>query len=179
MPFTIAANTTQAVFPNATKTIRIQTGSVANTITISPTFTTTGGFDLTPSNPPTLQFTVPSSAPQLSNVTVAQTAPTGFTLQIAGVATSRSLTTMEFTFTAQAKFNIANTKVTVSLASIAANWFQGNGSAPFGGQFLISVPFNLTSDTAGVANSLPAIQSVSVIATNEQGTSNVVTTQFQ
>jgi hypothetical protein len=177
--FTIPANSTQAIFPNNATSIRLQTGSVANTITVTPAFTTTGGFVLTPSNPGTLQFTVPSSAPQLSNVTIAQTNANGFTLQVTGVVTSRSLTSFEFTFTpVAAKFNIANTKVVVDISSTASNWFQSTASIPSGGQFVVIVPFTLTTTTSGITT-LPAIQSVSVTATNPQGTSNAVTTQFQ
>jgi hypothetical protein len=177
--FTIPANTTQAVFPNNTTSIRLQTGSIANTITVTPSFSTAVGYSLTPANPATLQFTVPSSAPQLSSMLITQTAANGFTLQIAGVVTSRSLTTLNFTFTAQSQFNIANTALPVDVSTVATNWFQSNASAGFGGQFLILVPFSLATASTSVTATLPAIQSVSVTATNEKGTSNPVTTQFQ
>ena len=56
--FVIPANSTDAVFGAQGSQIRLQTGTVSSTITLTPSFTTqAGGVDLTPSGgPATLQF---------------------------------------------------------------------------------------------------------------------------
>lgn len=187
--FTIPAGSTQAVFTNGGNSVLLQTGSVANTITITPAFNY-GGFSLTPNNAPTLQFTVPPAAPQLSNVIISQIGNSGFTLQIAGVATARNLTKLNLTFTAAANYTLAQSSMTVDVTSVATNWFQSGASNSFGGQFVVTVPFTLTSNvapptstsssssTSTTTNALFPIQSVSVTAANAQGTSNSVSTQF-
>jgi hypothetical protein len=177
--FTIPANSTQAVFPNGATSVRLQTGSVANTITVTPSFATASGYNLTPANVHTVQFVVPSSAPQLSAVNITQTSQSGFTLQVTGVVTSLALTSLEFDFTAVSGFNLSSSKVVVNVSSTAAAWFQSSSSTSFGGQFFVTVPFSLASSVTSTTSSLTAIQSVTVTATNPLGTSNGVSTQFQ
>jgi hypothetical protein len=64
--FTIPANTTQALFGNNNATqVKLQTGTVAGTISVTPKFLTTGGFDLTSQSPVTLAMPLQVSAPQL------------------------------------------------------------------------------------------------------------------
>jgi hypothetical protein len=151
---------------------------VANTITVTPTFSTAGGFNLTPVNPLTLQFTVPSSPPQLSGVAITQVSEAGITLQISGLVTSRSLSSLEFTFVGQPNFNLANATLKSDISSLATNWFQSANSDQSGGQFSIVVPFAFASSSTGVTNTVAAIQSVSVTASNGQGTSGAVSTQI-
>ena len=180
VPFTIPANASQAVFPNNATSVRMQTGSVANTITITPAFATTGAFNLTPNNVPTLQFTVAAGPPQLSNVSITSTAANGFTLQIVGAIPSRSLTTLNFTFAAETNFNIANTSVPVDLKLRSRR--TGSRTTPSrlsAASSRFQSPSTLTSNNTSLTAALPAIQSVSVTAVNPQGTSNAVTTTFQ
>ena len=182
--FTIPPNSTQAVFPNGSTTVLLQTGSIANTITINPTFSF-GAFSLTPTNAPALQFNVSAAAPQLSNVVITQTSATGFTLQISGVSTSRSLSTLNFTFTPVSTYSLSQSNVTVDVSSVSNNWFQSSASNAFGGQFVITAPFTMTTGSSSTTSSsssttsgVLAIQSVSVTVANAQGTSNSVSTQF-
>ncbi|MEP6714490.1 MAG: choice-of-anchor D domain-containing protein [Terriglobia bacterium] len=175
--FTIPANTLQAVFPNGATSVKLQTGSVSGTITLTPTFAS-NGIDLTPASPPTVRLTVPAAAPQLVGAQLIATAANGFTVQTTGVATSRKLTKLHFTFTAAPKFNLASAQVLVDVTSLATSWFQSAQSTPFGGQFLITVPFTLTSSESGGVTA-GTLQSVSVTIDNDLGTSNAVTAQLQ
>jgi len=177
--FSIPANTTQAIFQNGASSIRLQTGSVSGTITITPSFTTSGDYSLTPANPVTLQFTIPAAAPQLLNIQLSQSSATGFTLQVIGIATSRTLSQLNFVFTPEPDFNLVGTTASIDVSAASALWFQSAASQPFGSQFIISVPFNLAVSNKNVLNSLAAIQAVSVTATNSLGTSNSVSTQLQ
>jgi hypothetical protein len=177
--FSIPANATQAIFPNGASSIRLQTGSVSGTITIIPSFITSGDYSLTPANPATLQFTIPAAAPQLLDVQLSQTSAAGFTLQVIGIATSRTLSQLNFVFTPEPNYNLVGTTASIDVAASSALWFQSAASQPFGSQFIISVPFNLAVSNKNVLNSLIAIQSVSVTAVNSLGTSNLVSTQLQ
>jgi hypothetical protein len=174
--FTIPANTTQAIFPNNTTTIKLQTGSVSGSISINPAFATATGFDLTPVNPAAVQFTVLPAAPQLLSVQVVASNSSGFNLQVTGLTTSMTLTELDYVFASAPAFNLADSKVAVNVAAQVAAWFQSSQSQAFGGQFTIVVPFNLTSSAATTASVLSAVQSVTVSAINDKGTSNTVTT---
>ena len=177
--FSIPANTTQAIFQNGSNSIRLQTGSVAGTITITPSFTTSGGTNVTPASPATLQFSVPAAAPQLLNIQVSQSTAGGFTLQVIGLDTSRTLSELDFVFTPSPKYQLAASTVSVNVAASAALWFGSAQSQPFGSQFSISIPFGVSSTTAITTSSLVAIESISVTAKNQLGTSNPVVTPPQ
>jgi hypothetical protein len=170
--FTIPANSTKAVFPNGSNQIKLQTGTVAGTITITPAFATvTGGLDLTPAVPPVLNLTVPQSAPRLLGVEVSQKTANGFTLLVKGLATSRTLTAMDFQFAATGGENVATTKLTVNVEPNFVAWYQGQTSAQYGSLFTATVPFTLQGDVKSVMNVVDTIQSVSVTLTNKLGTS--------
>ena len=172
--FVIPANTTRAVFPNQSTQIRLQTGSVAGTITITPSFATqAGGADLTPDPPVVQRFTVQSLAPRLQTVRIDNRTSTGFTLSITGFSTSRTLTDVILAFTAAPGFNLANAQITYPLGGGSTSWFLSPASQAFGGQFTVSIPFALQSNN-GSSTPIDALQSVSVTATNERGTSNAL-----
>src|SRR5207253_1757567 len=90
--FTIPAGSTQAVFPNNSTQMRLQTGTVAGTITLTPSFVTDGGINLTPTIPPALNLTVAQSAPRLQSVQVSNKTASSLTLLVTGYATGRSIT---------------------------------------------------------------------------------------
>jgi hypothetical protein len=176
--FTIPANSLQAVFSNGSTSVKLQTGSVAGTILITPSFATSG-ISVTPTNPTTLQLTIPAAAPQLTLVLVSGNTPTGFTLQITGVVTSEALTAVNLTFTPAPKYNLAASTLSLPISSLATSWFSSGQSTASGGQFTLTVPFTLTSTDSGLASPIDAIQSVSVTVSNTLGTSNSVTAQIQ
>jgi hypothetical protein len=167
--FVIAPNTTQAVFGNGVTQIRFQTGSVAAAMTITPTFTV-AGVDVTPSSPTSLQFSLAAGAPLLTTLQATSSSATSLTLTIIGVATSRSLTKLDFTFTPSAQVKIATTKFTINIQAESSLWFSSTQSQSFGGQFQITIPFTFSSDQTSPPPSV--LDSISVIATNELGASS-------
>ncbi|MBM3727907.1 MAG: choice-of-anchor D domain-containing protein [Acidobacteria bacterium] len=169
--FTIPANQTRAVFPNNQNTVRLQTGTVAGTITITPSFQTDGGINLTPATPPALNLTVAAGAPRLLNVQVGGKTASGFTLLVTGFATGRSVTQMDFTFTAVQGETVATQRLSVNAESNFIAWYTNNQSQAFGSLFTASIPFNLTGDVKNVTNVADTIQSVAVTIANRQGTS--------
>ena len=178
VPFTIPANSTKANFAGQGSQIQLQTGTVANTIILTPTFTTAAGISLTPSNPTTLQFTVASGAPVLISVTVAGSNANSIVLSISGYSTTRSLTALNAQFTPAAGFSLAATPP-VDLTQAAAAYFDSTASQGFGGQFTVSVPFTFSGTPPNGTELVQTIASVSVTISNAVGTSNAVTTPVQ
>ena len=160
--FTIPANSTHAQFP--VSPMALQTGTVSGTITLTVTSGAANG-----------QFTqtiaIARAAPVVQTATVS-TNNSGFQVQIAGFSNSRELTNATFTFAASSGHTVQTSNLTVSLSSLAGQWFSASGSARFGGQVLIVVPFAVQQ---GGASSL---SSVTVQLDNAQGTSQSVTANF-
>jgi hypothetical protein len=173
LTFTIPANSTQAIFPNSATQVRVQTGSVAGAITLTPSFQTLGGnIDLTPLSPASFSITVPQSAPRLLGVSVTGKTAGGFSLLITGLATGRSVTQLDFTFTPTAGETVATTKLTLPVESSFLAWFSNTAaSQPYGSLFTATVPFTMAGDVSKVTSVVDTIQSVSVTITNRLGTS--------
>jgi hypothetical protein len=180
VPFTIPANGTEANFAGLGSQIQLQTGTVASTITLTPSFATqAGGVPLTPATPATLQFTVPSAAPVLIAGTLASTSATGVTLNFTGYSTTRSLTSLNIQFTAATGFTLASTTLTVDVSQAAALWFQSSASQSFGGGFTVSVPFTFSGTVATNQTLLQTIASFSATISNAVGPSSSVTATIQ
>jgi hypothetical protein len=174
--FTIPANSTDAVFPIGGNRIRLQSGTTAGTITITAGLATSSGLDLTPSPAPAVSLTVASSAPHLLSVVLASQSTTGFSLQVTGFSTTRSLTTLNFQFTAASGGLASNGSVSVDVSGAAANWYSSSQSQSFGGQFSVTIPFTLKQGSTTSTSLVSKIQSVAVTAGNSQGTSNSLST---
>jgi len=169
--FTIPANTTKAVFSHNSTQVPVQTGTVAGTITITPSFATDSGINLTPVNPPALNLTVPPSAPRVLGVEVSAKTANTFTLVVRGYATNRLVSRMDFQFTPTAGENVSTTSLSLQVEGNFLGWFQQTQSQQFGSLFTATVPFTLAGDVKNVTNLADTIQSVSVTLTNRYGTS--------
>jgi hypothetical protein len=170
--FTIPANSTSANFVGQGPQILLQTGTVAETVTLTPSFETTGGVNLTPASPSTLQFTIPSAAPVLTVVQPSSEAAASFTLLITGYSTTRDLSSVTITFTPAPGYTLATAQFTTSISQVAALWFGGTTSQAFGGLFEISIPINLTGSVPNGKTLLGTIASVAATVNNSVGTSN-------
>ena len=179
VPFTIPANGTVANFASQGNQILLQTGTVASTILLTPSFATAAGVSLTPSNPTTLEFTVPAEAPVLIAATVAASTANSVVLNFTGYSTTRSLTALNVQFTAAAGFSLATSQVTVPLTQQATVWFDSTTSQGFGGQFTVSVPFTFSGTPPTGTALLQTIASVSATISNSVGASNSVTSPIQ
>jgi len=177
--FVIPANTTDATFAGQGPQIQLQAGTLASTITLTPTFATqAGGVDLTPASPATLQFSVAGAAPTLISAQVGSTTTNSFVLTLVGFTTTRSLTTMAVQFTAAPGFTISTAPVNIDVSHVAAAWFAGTASVAFGGQFQVTVPFTLTGTVATPQTLIGSLASVTATIANSSGTSNSVRANF-
>ena len=179
IPFLIPANSTAANFAGEGSQAFLQSGTIAETITLTPSFATQlGGVDITPVSPPTMQLSVPAAAPTLIAVQLASSTSNGFSLNIIGYSTTRTLSSLTLTFAPASGFNVAATQFTVNLSQVSPLWFQSTAALTFGGQFEINLPFTLQGTVSATQTLLQTIASVSVTATNSVGTSNSVQTNL-
>ncbi len=175
--FTIRANSTQAVFQNNANQVRLQTGSVAGTITLTPAFNTEGGINQTPAAPATLNLSVALAAPRILSVQVSARTATSFTLLVTGLATGRAITGFEFQFTPVTGESVSTTRLTVNAEPSFLAWYQSAASQQFGSLFTATIPFTLAGGTN--ANVVDTIQSVSVTLTSRQGNSQPVSVNLK
>ncbi len=173
--FVIPANSTSAVFGSLGTAIGFQTGTVASTITFTPSFATqTGQVDLTPAPPATLQVAVAPAAPTLIGIQLTGETANGFSIVVTGYATTRTLTTWTVQFATVPGFVMAQSQFTINIQTVGNVWFQSTASQAFGGQFTITVPFTFQGTLPSGAPVLSALASVSVNVNNELGSSNIV-----
>jgi len=168
--FTIPAGTTDAVFTSG-KTVQLQTGTVAGTITITPSFTV-AAVDVTPSPAPVAKMVVSAGPPQLTNVQVGARTANSFEILITGLSTPRQVSQLNLTFTPAAGSTLQTANLFVNSDSSFSTWFQSQSGISFGSQFTASV-------TVNVAGDVNAVQSVSVTASNSKGDSNAMTVNLR
>jgi hypothetical protein len=171
--FTIPANGVQATFQNGSNQIRLQTGTTAGTLTLTPTLATQSGLNLDLGTPVSLALTVPAAAPVISSVLVSNVTTTGFTLAVRGFSTTHNLTALGFQFTSASDVKTSNAPVPLDVSTPAATWYNSSQSLNFGGQFIVTIPFTVKSSVTSPASK---IEGVSVTATSDRGTSAPFTT---
>jgi hypothetical protein len=172
--FTIPANTTEAIFPNGSREIRLQTGTVAGTLTLTPSFATTSGFSLTPdlANLTVSRLTVPRRAPVILSAQVAARTADSLTIVISGYTTTRSLQSASIQFTAKPGAALASSSFTINLEGISDSWFRTAASESFGGQFSLTLPFTFRSGTPTTQPLIDSLESVGLTVVNGTGSSN-------
>ncbi len=178
--FVIPANQNNAMFASVGSQIGIQTGTVSSTVTLTPSFETqAGSINITPTSPPTLQFSVGSAAPTLIALQVSDITATGLTIQITGFATTRSVTSASVQFTPAAGFTMATTQSNIDLSQASTLWFQSAASQAYGGQFTTSIPFTFQVKLPAGETIGNAISSVAVTVSNSVGASNSLSASLQ
>lgn len=171
--FTIPAGATQATFENGSSQVRLQTGTVAGTIQLTPTFATTAGLDVTPPTPTSLSMTINRLAPQLQSVDIAARTANSITLQVNGYSTTRMLRTVDVQLAPRGDANFSATTLRFNIESSTLAWFQTAQSEPFGGLFSLTIPLTLSRGDS-TEDLIRYIQSVAITVANEVGASSSV-----
>lgn len=180
--FVILAGTTEAIFAGQTTSNAFQTGTVAGEIVMTAQFfsvpngyantsierAATASADITPDTRPEIRFDVLEQAPVLERVALGGTGQGGFSLQVTGFSTTRSVDSLSFSFTAASGAVLTTDSLDVDVSGSFGTYFSGNQSAATGGKFTATVGFNVDE------GAFEDIQAVSVTATNFLGTSNSV-----
>jgi large repetitive protein len=162
--FTIPANSTAPV------SLTFATGSVAGTITFTVNWQA-GGAALAVPAALTQAVQIAPAVPGITSVGTG-TATSGFQVVVTGYSNTRELTQAVLQFTPASGQILQTTSLTVPLTSEALAWFQSSASDPFGGTFVLTLPFTVTGGSAS------AIGSVSVELVNTQGTSTSANANF-
>jgi hypothetical protein len=167
LSFSVPNGNTAAVFPaNAA----VATGTVAGTITLTAKLTS-GGVDVTPNPPPTQTITIKPAAPVIQSVAFSNTGGV-VTVTVIGYSTTREIISGDFVFAVSTGNTVTNGgDVPVTLGSAFTTWYQSSASNPFGGQFKLTIPFNVANGTSA------QVTSVSVKLTNTIGTSPAASPQ--
>lgn len=184
VPFVIPANRTDAVFGSQGTRVGLQTGTVASTITLTPSFATqAGNVDLTPSTPTILQFAVAPAPPTLTAIQVSSPSANSLLIKVTGFATTRTLKAWNVQFTPAPGVSMPTSQFALDVQQVAATWFRSAASQTFGGQFTMSVQFNFQGSTATTTTTtssvLSSIASVVVTVSSELGDSNSLQSKVQ
>ena len=173
--FEIPAGETAAVFPNGTTRVKVQTGTVAGAIVLTPTFATEGGAELTPDSPAVQTLTVLPAAPVITSLVIAEKRLSSMVLEITGYATSREVTRIGLSFQARAGENLGTTSLTIDAGAQFGAWYQNAQSAQFGSQFTVVVPLSFSGATNSVSGQTNAVASITATLENSLGKSAAVT----
>jgi len=160
--FTIPAGATNAVFPSAA--LAFQTGTVAGTLNLAVSSNL-------PNGNVSHSVVIPRAGPIIAGASVTPNS-SGFQLQVAGFSNTRELAGASFHFTAAPGQTLQTSDLNVSLASLAGQWYTSSASTPFGGQFLLVVPFSVSQGAAS------GLASVTVQLQNGQSASAAATAKF-
>jgi hypothetical protein len=115
---------------------------------------------------------LPQEPPAILSVSIQQVT-SGFNVMVTGYSNTREITQAAFTFTAQPGSQIQSTSFTpADVGATFQTWYASPASIAYGGQFLYTQPFTITSGTVS------ALQSVTVTLTNSQGASSSMTATF-
>ncbi len=161
--FTIPAGSTQATFAG-TSSLKVSTGTVAGTITLTATIPASPFFNETA----TVNITTNPSVPFISKVAFSNTS-SGVQVVVTGFSSTRDMVSGLFHFAPSSNETISGGgDIAVPLSSAFATWYQNSASNAFGSEFTLTVPFNVQGNPIDVV-------AVTVTLTNSKGTSNPVT----
>lgn len=154
------------VLPAFPADLAIRTGTLAGVITLSTEFLISGATLPGPSQ----TITIRRAVPVISAVRLTRTSG-AVEVRIEGFTNTRQLAEARLTFTFASGVDVTTSStVTVNVAAAIQAWFANAASIPFGGQFGLTLPFNVTGDPANVTG-------VSAVVTNGEGASTSVSSQ--
>lgn len=165
--FTIPAGETRAVFANGSTAVRLQTGTAAGRIVLTPSFVTDGGIVLTPEEPAVLELSVPEQAPVVLAARL-EASLTAVNVVVTGYSTTRELTKMEVTI--QRRGGKSET-FAFDVSAASRLWFGSAPSLSFGGLFSATAPFMVIGSAEDQAKLLEELEGVKVKLVNERGVS--------
>jgi hypothetical protein len=96
-----------------------------------------------------------------------------FTLVLSGFSTTRTVRQLDIQITPRQGEDFSTTRLTLDVSSASSGWFQSTASQPFGGAFIVAIPFALQNGSS-TDDLVRRLQSLSVTAANEIGVSNGV-----
>src|SRR5262249_43258369 len=95
----------------------------------------------------------------------------GFDVVVVGLSNTRDVTQATVRFRPSAGSNLRTDELTVPLTDAARGWFSSGGSATYGGQFTLTLPFSIVGGGS-------VVETVTVILTNASGASAEASAQY-
>ncbi len=179
--FKIPAGSLKATFANSSTLVRIQTGSVAGEIQVTPTLRTASSLDVGPVSASVLRLTVAPAAPTLFSIGLTTTGGV-YLVQVTGISTPRSLGHAHLKFAPTGKIPFGTTDFTVDLTAVSNAWFRTTTSNSYGGLFTVSIPVSLTIPTSLATTALTladVFKSITMDVDNSLGVSAPLTLTVQ
>lgn len=167
LPFKIPANSTRAVFGTDALAAPFQTGSIAGVITLTATLSM-GAYNITGDAPLTYTIEIAPAAPVVYSVELMSQSTTSVSLIIKGYATSRSVQQLSLELAPNVGAILQTTALKADVEKAFETWFKTSSGQSFGSQFALTLQLSVTG-------SVSAIKSVTVSATNAQGSSSPTT----
>jgi hypothetical protein len=96
---------------------------------------------------------------------------TSFNVILSGYSTSRELRQLDIDVAPRSGERFAATHLTIDVTAASSAWFQSTTSQPFGGSFLVAIPFVLQNGSS-TDDLVHRIQSLSITVTNGAGKSS-------
>ncbi len=148
--FTVPPGETQARFNGGS--LMLQLGTVAGTIRLTLTEMRTGSSNITPSPALARDIVINRLAPVIREVRITNRTASGFTVEVAGFATSREITQAQFQFNGAPGQTLVAGQATIPLNQPAQIWYQGQSSRQFGSQFVYTQPFTVEGNVSAIAS---------------------------
>jgi hypothetical protein len=153
--FTIAANSTTAVFPAP---VLLMTGTVTGTV-VATVDVDSGSTGMSAGT-----VTILPTPPKLVNIAAERT-PGGLRVQVTGYSPERKLSNAQFGFDVRTPAGIQHVNLVRNVESDFATWYNSPASAAYGSSFMFEQLFTVQGDAS-------MIDSVTVSLTNAQGTAS-------
>ena len=152
--FGFSPGQTQAVLSPADAVV--QAGTVAGTISVL----ISSYQGSTPPNNLVGTTKISRTAPQITNVKLANKTASGFDICVSGYSPTRDVTGISYQFTASGQGTLQNTQLVAGndLAGKFTSWFQNANSVPTGGQFLLDQTFTVSGSDAAIASITVTLQ---------------------
>lgn len=167
VPFTIAAGSTQAVFPPGALAILV--GTAAGFGQLSVSFQDALGDNVTAPTVQAYTFSIVGTTPVIKTFTLSCTGTT-YTASVVGYSSTLDMTNAVFNFTPSSNTTLTDTSATVALATPFLAWYSSTPSNQYGGQFMLSVPMSFSVSGGSSTNPIVAM---TVTLTNSKGASTV------
>ncbi len=160
----LPAQATSISFPAGAAAV--SSGTLAGSIVISSEYNVGGG--VLPG--PGATITIRRAPPVISALRLNRSGG-NLEIRVEGFTNTRQLGEARVTFTFASGVDVTGSNsATINVASAIQAWFASAASVPFGGQFGLTLPFNVAGDAANIT-------SVAVVLTNGEGASSSVSSQ--
>jgi hypothetical protein len=156
LDFTVASGGTAAAF--AVPRVALQAGTVAGQIVVTAVWVRDGA-EIAPPGGAEVRLRVPAGPPVISRVELTRRSG-GFDIAITGYAPTRQISRVTVRFNPAAGATLAQTEFSFPLDAAFAAYFNSPEAAAYGGQFRLTLPFNVNGDIGAILSVTVTLESL-------------------